>query len=198
MSTDVTQTNAHAPAAAAEPERARRFTLAALTRALDALTRAPTQRELDALLRRLELDPEELRPHLGFKPNTYTRHRVFRSDLCEMLILCWLPGQRTAVHDHNGSYGAIRICEGAMEEEIFALNEAGEVVFAEAHARAAGEVTGTDVPDIHRIGNADASAERMITIHVYAPPLRVINTYQPGSAEVGKCWPDDPGNPANA
>ncbi|HEY1404540.1 MAG TPA: cysteine dioxygenase family protein [Pyrinomonadaceae bacterium] len=193
MSTNAMQTTAHAT----ETEQAGRFTFAALTEALAAMTNAPTQLELDALLRRLELEPEDLRPHLGFKPNTYTRHRVLRTDLCEMLVLCWLPGHCTSIHDHNGSYGAIRICEGAMAEEIFALNEAGEVVFVETHARAAGEVTGTDVPDIHRIGNAEDSERKMITIHIYAPPLRVINTYQLGSAEVGACWPDSPDNPAN-
>jgi cysteine dioxygenase len=196
MSTNVTQTTASRPTA--EQKTAQRFSLGALTETLASLQSAPTQKELDALLRRLELEPEELRGHLGFKPNTYTRHRLFRSDLCEMLVLCWLPGHRTAIHDHNGSYGAIRICEGAMAEEIFALNEAGEVEFAVLHRRAAGEVTGTDVPDIHRIGNAEQSTERMVTIHVYAPPLRVINTYQLGSAEVGECWPDDPNNPANS
>ncbi|HEX9919760.1 MAG TPA: cysteine dioxygenase family protein [Pyrinomonadaceae bacterium] len=196
MSTNVTQTTASAPAV--ELEQTRRFTFAALIETLAALGGAPTQGDLDALLRRLEADPEELRPHLCFKPHTYTRRRVFRSDLCEMLVLCWLPGQRTSIHDHNGSLGAIRICEGALAEEIFALNEAGEVVPAETHTRAAGEVTGTDVPDIHRIGNADGGEQRMITIHIYAPPLRVINTYQLGSTEVGECWPDDPANPANA
>jgi cysteine dioxygenase len=195
MSTNVPQTNAALPAA--EQSHASRFSLDALTQTLAALESAPTQKELDALLRRLEPEPEELRPHLGFKPNTYTRRRLFRSDLCEMLVLCWLPGHRTAIHDHNGSYGAIRICEGAMDEEIFRLSEAGEVEFETTHARAAGEVTGTDVPDIHRIGNAEQNTERMITIHVYAPPLRVINTYRLGSAEVGECWPDDPANPAN-
>lgn len=195
MSTNVTQTTASAPTAEQKP--APRFSLGALTQTLASLQSAPTQPELDALLRKLELEPEELRDHLGFKPNTYTRHRLFRSDLCEMLVLCWLPGHRTAIHDHNGSYGAIRICEGAMEEEIFALNAAGEVEFATMHRRVAGEVTGTDVPDIHRIGNGEHSTERMVTLHVYAPPLRVINTYQLGSTEVGKCWPDDPNNPAN-
>lgn len=195
MSTNATQTNASVPTAEQTP--ARRFSLDALTQTLDALTSAPRQKELDALLRRLDLEPEELRGHLKFKPNTYTRHRLFRSDLCEMLVLCWLPGQRTAIHDHNGSYGAILICEGAMEEEIFRLNETGEVEFETMHARAAGDVTGTDVPDIHRIGNPEQSTERMVTIHVYAPPLRVINTYQLGSAEVDECWPDDPANPAN-
>lgn len=182
----------------AQQQQAPRFSLDALTETLAALESAPTQSELDALLRKLELEPEELGVHLVFKPHTYTRRRVFRSDLCEMLVLCWLPGHRTSIHDHNGSYGAIRICEGAMEEEIFALNEAGEVEFQTMHQRVAGEVTGTGVPDIHRIGNAEQSAERMITIHVYAPPLRVINTYQLGSAEVGECWPDDPANPANS
>ena len=195
MSTNVTQTTAALPTA--EEGQARRFSLDALTQTLASLTSAPTQKELDALLRRLELEPEELSGHLKFKPNTYTRHRLFRSDLCEMLVLCWLPGHRTAIHDHNGSYGAILICEGAMEEEIFRMNEAGEVEFETMHARAAGDVTGTDVPDIHRIGNSERNAEHMVTIHVYAPPLRVINTYQPGSAEVGECWPDDPNNPAN-
>lgn len=196
MSTNVTPTTASLPAAEQKP--ACRFSLASLTATLAALASAPTQNELDALLRRLELEPEELSDYLKFKPNTYTRHRVFRNELCEMLVLCWLPGQRTAIHDHNGSYGAIRICEGAMEEEIFALNEAGEVEFDTTQARAAGEVTGTGVPDIHRIGNANRNSERMVTIHIYAPPLQVINTYQPGSAEVGECWPDDPANPANS
>ncbi|MCA1555195.1 MAG: cysteine dioxygenase family protein [Acidobacteria bacterium] len=196
MSTNITQTTVSLPAAEQKP--AHRFSLDALTEALAALASAPTQSDLAAFLRKLELEPEELSAYLNFKPNTYTRRRVFRNDLCEMLVLCWLPGHRTAIHDHNGSYGAIRICEGAMEEEIFALNGAGEVEFDTTHARAAGEVTGTDVPDIHRIGNADGSGRRMITIHIYAPPLRVLNTYQPGSAEVGKCWPDDPANPANS
>jgi len=196
MSTNATRTTVSLPAAEQKP--ARRFSLDALTETLSSLASAPTQSELDALLRKLELKPEELRAYLNFKPNTYTRRRVFRNDLSEMLVLCWLPGHRTAIHDHNGSYGAIRICEGVMEEEIFAVNEAGEVEFDATHARAAGEVTGTDVPDIHRIGNADESGRRMVTIHIYAPPLRVLNTYQLGSAEVGECWPDDPSNPANS
>jgi cysteine dioxygenase len=195
MSTNLTQTTALSHAA--ETEQANRFTLAALVETLAALPGVPTQHELDALLRRLELEPEELLPHLVFKPHTYTRRRVFRNELCEALVLCWLPGQRTSIHDHNGSYGAILICEGEMAEEIFALDEAGNVMHAETHTRSAGEVTGTDVPDIHRIGNADDGGQRMITIHVYAPPLRVINTYQLGSAEVGECWPDSPDNPAN-
>jgi cysteine dioxygenase len=193
---NATRTTGSVPAA--EQKQAPRFSLAALTQTLASLTSAPTQSELAALLRKLELEPEELRDQLRFKPQTYTRHRLFRSDLCEMLVLCWMPGHRTAIHDHNGSYGAIRICEGEMEEEIFALNDGGEVEFATMYPRATGEVTGTDVPDIHRIGNGEQSAQRMVSLHVYAPPLRVINTYQLGSAEVGESWPDDPANPANS
>src|SRR4028118_347044 len=138
--TPTNATQETASVSTAKQEQAPRFSLDALTRTLTSLESAPTQSELDALLRKLELEPEELRGHLNFKPNTYTRHRLFRSDLCEMLVLCWLPGHRTAIHDHNGSYGAIRICEGAMEEEIFALNEAGRGGVQKTHLRAASHV----------------------------------------------------------
>ncbi|MGI9105919.1 MAG: cysteine dioxygenase [Pyrinomonadaceae bacterium] len=195
MSTISPQTKPSMPAV--ELKSTRRFSLASLTHALASLMSAPTQSDLDALLQKLELEPQELRPHIGFKPGTYTRHRIFRSDLCEMLVLCWLPGQRTAIHDHNGSYGAIRICEGEMAEEIFALSAERGLMHEVTYPRAAGEVTGTGVPDIHRIGNPDGSAQKMVTIHIYAPPLVRIHTYQPGSTQVGECWPDDPNNPAN-
>ena len=196
MSTNMTRTNPAVPAV--EPDAARRFSLASLTHRLASLKSAPTQNDLDALLRKLKLEPEELLPHLGFKPGTYTRHRVFRNELCEMLVLCWLPGQRTAIHDHNGSYGAIRICEGVMDEEIYALSAQRGLEHEVTYRRAAGEVTGTGVPDIHRIGNPADSGQKMISIHIYAPPLVRIHTYQEGSTEVGECWPDDPGNPANS
>ncbi len=197
MSIDATQANAASPPVV-EANPPPRCSLAALTRALAALTRAPTQRELDALLHRLELAPDELRPHLGFKPHAYTRHRVFRNDLCELLVLCWLPGQRTSIHDHNGSYGSILVCAGELEEEIFRIDARGALEFETAYARAAGAVTGTGVPDIHRIGNAAGCEHPLVSLHIYAPPLQRINTYQLGSPEIGQCWPDDPNNPANS
>lgn len=172
----------------------RHFSLHTLLQTLSDLQQTPTQNELNRWLQKLELEMEALRPHLGFKAGTYVRHRVFRNQWAELLVLCWRPGQRTAIHDHNGSYGAIRVCEGMMEETMFALDEARELSFASMRMRSCGEVAGTDIPDIHRIGNHEESGQDLVTMHIYAPPLRVINTYRLGSSEVGQYMPDDQAN----
>jgi cysteine dioxygenase len=108
---------------------------------------------------------------------------VFRSELVELLVLCWRPGQRTPIHDHNGSYGVVRVCEGVMWETMFRL-EAHGLSYETAREFTRGRVTGADVPDIHQIGNPDVSGQNLITLHLYAPPLKTLNTYKIGQTQL--------------
>jgi cysteine dioxygenase len=155
------------------------------------LNRAPTLEEIDGWMREVEIDEADLRPHRGFKAGTYARHRVVRSDYAELLILCWRPGQRTPIHDHNGSLGAVRVCEGVMWETIFSLDEARTLRYRSAREWHPTAVTEADVPDIHQIGNPDISGLDLVTLHLYAPPLGVLNTYRVGSAEIGHYTVDE-------
>ncbi|MCZ8499626.1 hypothetical protein O9929_23970 [Vibrio lentus] len=42
----------------------------------------------------------------SFDKETYCRQRLFKNDHCEVLILSWLNGQRSKIHDHlNTSCG---------------------------------------------------------------------------------------------
>ena len=54
-----------------------------------------------------------------------------------------------------------------------------------------GEVTGSDVPDIHQLGNPEVSGQNLITIHIYAPPLGVLKTYKVGSPVIDLYTPDE-------
>jgi cysteine dioxygenase len=146
----------------------------------------PTLEELDGLLAEVELTADDLRPYRSFKAGNYARHRVFRNQHVELLVLCWRPGQRTPIHDHNGSHGAVRVCEGVMWETIFEQDEKSRLRYKSARQWLAGGVTGAEVPDIHQLGNPDVSGQDMVTLHLYAPPLGVLNTYKVGSAEVGR------------
>jgi hypothetical protein len=47
------------------------------------------------------------------------------------------------------------------------------------------------VPDIHQLGNPEVSGQDLITIHIYAPPLGVLNTYKVGSPVIDLYTPDD-------
>lgn len=167
------------------------FSFRSLAERLAALTVAPAFAELSDWLSRVTVTPDDLRPYRSFKPGTYSRHRVVRSPFAELLVLCWKPGQRTPIHDHNGSYGAVRVCEGVMWETSFLLDDDRRLYYHSAREWAPGEATAADVPDIHQIGNPDISGRDLVTLHLYAPPLGVLNTYKVGSREVGHYSPNE-------
>lgn len=143
----------------------------------------PALPEITSWLQQLPLAAADLRPYISFKPGTYARHRVFRNEHFELLVLCWRPGQRTPIHDHNGSYGVIRVCSGVLWETMFALDEQRGLVYQSARDWTNGCITGADIPDIHQIGNPDVSGQDLVTLHLYAPPLGSLNIYKLGSAE---------------
>jgi cysteine dioxygenase len=188
MSTTITGSK-HLPLTV-ERDETRSESFSALRSKLEALRDVPSLEEINSWLREVSVELEELRPYMGFKAGTYARHRVFRNDYAELLVLCWRPGQRTPIHDHNGSHGAVRVCEGVMWETMFALNEAQELYYQTAREWNGGGVTGAAVPDIHQLGNPEVSGRNLVTLHLYAPPLGVLNTYKVGSSEVGQYTPD--------
>jgi cysteine dioxygenase len=187
MSTSVGQPNV----SPAIDERAAASSFELLVKRLRELQEAPALEDLSAWLNQVTVTEEDLRPHRGFKAGTYARHRVLRNEFVEFLVLCWRPGQRTPIHDHNGSYGAVRVCEGVMWETLFDLDETQTLFYKLAREWKPGEVTGADVPDIHQLGNPEVSGKSLVTLHLYAPPLNVLNTYKVGSSEVGHYRPDE-------
>ena len=157
--------------------------LRTLTEKFAMLRRRPALAEMTAWLQDLKVTTADLRPYISFKPGTYARHRVFRNEHIELLVLCWQPGQRTPIHDHNGSYGVVRVWSGIMWETLFAMDERRGLCYKAGRDWTDGCITGADIPDIHQLGNPDVSGQDLITLHLYAPPLGSLNIYKLGSTE---------------
>jgi cysteine dioxygenase len=158
---------------------------------LQSQTATPTLEQLNTWLQSTDLSEKELEPYIGFKEANYWRHRVCRNDFVEMLVLCWGPGHRTPIHDHNGSHGAVKIFSGVLWETTFEYDGARGLTYKKGREWNVGEITGAAVPDIHQLGNPDVCEQNLITIHIYAPPLGVLKTYKVGSPEVQAYTPDD-------
>lgn len=167
------------------------LSLAALVKALQSQTSVPSLEQIYDWLKSANFSTEDLQAYIGFKDGNYWRHRVCRNEFVEMLVLCWRPGHRTPIHDHNGSHGAVKVHEGPLWETIFTYDEEKGLEYKSAREYAPGAVTGSDIPDIHQLGNPDVSDRNLITIHVYAPPLGVLHTYKPGSTKIDLYVPDD-------
>lgn len=186
LSAEITELRELASAPAAN------FSFQDLTEALLARPYVPSLPEINELVARTTISPGELLPYLGFKAGNYCRHRVMRNEFVEMLVLCWKPGQRTPIHDHNGSHGAVFVHEGILWETTFDYDaETGLAYKAHRELRDGGS-TGSELPDIHQIGNPDVSGRDLITIHIYGPPLGVLKTYKLGSATIDLYTPADP------
>ena len=162
----------------------RPFDFAALTAKLENLTAAPSLAEVNEWVAQAAITAEDICHFRRFRPGSYTRNHVLRNEWLEMLILCWQPGQCTVIHDHNGSFGVVRVLEGELSETLFALDANGVLRCTREAKWQPDAVTGADVPDIHRLYNCPQSSEKLVTLHVYCPPLHKLNTYTENSAEI--------------
>ena len=169
-----------------------RLTFKTLAETLQSMTAVPSLAEVSGLIERTDLSADEVAPYLGFKTGNYSRHRVMKNDFVEMLVLCWKPGQRTPIHDHNGSHGAVFVHKGIMWETIFDYDTAHGLQYKSHRELRGGALTGSEDPDIHQLGNPDVSGRDLVTIHIYAPPLGVLKTYKLGSSAIDLYTPAEP------
>ncbi|MFN2529763.1 MAG: cysteine dioxygenase family protein [Pyrinomonadaceae bacterium] len=151
----------------------------------------PSLDQISGWLSEATITRADLEPYIGFKEANYWRHRVCRNESVEMLVICWRPGHRTPIHDHNGSHGVVKVQEGLMSETIFCYDDTQGLSYRSGRECHTGDITGAGVPDIHRLGNPENSGQDLITIHIYAPPLGVLKTYKVGSQDIDLYVPDD-------
>ncbi len=61
------------------------------------------------------LDEATIRPYVRFADDHYTRSLVHRDAHFDIMVLCWMPGQGTPIHTHNGQLGWAFTTRGALE-----------------------------------------------------------------------------------
>lgn len=122
-----------------------------------------------------------LGPHVAFASAGYLRKRLYRDDDWEMLLLCWLPGQKTVIHDHGGSWGSVLVLSGCLDERQFETRGEGRPpAVVQRRTFGPGSVALEAVEAIHK--NENLGYEPAVSLHFYSPPLRVLNSYD---AETG-------------
>jgi cysteine dioxygenase len=139
--------------------------------------------ELEALLCDLEVTAEELASCVLYDEANYKRNLLSEGDAYQALVLCWLPGQLSPIHDHTGSSCGVRVISGICTEIMYQRNADGTLSATEPIDYPAPGVRGAQDSDIHIVGNF--GTEGLVTLHVYSPPLRLMNTYAPSGEVIG-------------
>lgn len=141
------------------------------------LRRRADLRVLEQLLRSAPVTREDVAPFLKFGARGYLRNVVRRTEHFELLMLCWRSGHCTPIHDHRGSSCAFKVVCGTGTEVRFSTTPSGLIVPVATHSMEPGYVCSAEDDDIHQIANMQAPGIDLVTMHIYTPPIRKMNTY---------------------
>jgi len=124
--------------------------------------------EMEALARSVDLKTLDLSDYRRFQDECYARNTILLNDHCELVVICWQPGQMSAIHDHGSSYCLYLVIDGTMIEERYRL-EGGKPEPTEERSFGRGDITIASGESVHRINNR--GERNLVTVHIYSPPL---------------------------
>ncbi|WP_167761928.1 cysteine dioxygenase family protein [Blastococcus sp. CT_GayMR19] len=92
----------------------------------------------------------------------------------QVWLLSWLPSQGTPLHDHAASAGAFAVVRGTLTERVVAAGSGG--IRESANGLTGGRVRHFGPHYVHQVTNL--GADPAVSVHVYTPGLRAMNTYR--------------------
>ena len=127
-----------------------------------------TPQEMEAIARSADLKTLDLSGYRRFQDECYARNTVLLNDQCELVVICWQPGQMSAIHDHGSSYCLYLVIDGTMVEERYRLKD-GKPEKQDERSFGRGDITIASGDSVHRINNR--GDKQLVTVHIYSPPL---------------------------
>ena len=152
-------------------------TLDRLTQYLHARQGPAPLAELISELDELDIDCTDVAEFIRFSDQHYTRNLLQAGPWYYLLVLCWKNGQRSPIHDHRGSACGVRVLEGTLTETVFEFAPNGMVKADFSRDWPPGSVFGSQDTDLHQVANLQAGDARLVTLHVYSPPLVHMGIY---------------------
>jgi cysteine dioxygenase len=123
-----------------------------------------------------------------FSERHYTRNLVVREARFELMVLCWGPGQESAIHNHEGQDCWMAVLDGEIEEVRYSWPEGDGP--APVHCKGAlrfgaGQVAFIkDEMGLHLVRPAASSGSGGVTLHLYSEPYDECNCYCPDTGRV--------------
>jgi quercetin dioxygenase-like cupin family protein len=93
----------------------------------------------------------------------YYRIPVYKGE-CMVILMLWGPGATTALHDHGGSRGRVKVLKGSVTEERYTF-DGSRLELISSNKGQPGDILNVSVNDIHSVRNHED--EMSVTLHVY-------------------------------
>jgi hypothetical protein len=139
--------------------------------------------KIDNFLLSNRVEQDDFVPFIYFREETYCRNLVFKNEFFELLVLTWLPHQKTPILGYAGQRSWMMVQSGVLTLQSYrAIKSDGmdptvelETV-GESTVRAAGDqVYGDDQLDLYSIANA--TRKPAVSVHLNAAPVSECRIY---------------------
>jgi len=170
-----------------------RVSIEKLVAALRALPASAFERteQIQALLAAMPIEGASLAPYLTWNRQHYTRNLVDKTDLYELIAICWEIGQASSVHNHRDQNCWMAAPIGRLRVENFHLEfqdiDAGQCRLAASNTvelTSANPCAVDPREPVHRVVNPREANQRAVSLHVYSRPFDTCMVYSP---EQGTC-----------
>jgi cysteine dioxygenase len=142
-------------------------------------------------LRANAVDPESLKPYLFWNAQHYTRNLIDKTELYELLAICWEVGMKSSIHNHRGQncwmaapLGKLAVQNYRVISEDLAAQACNIVPSDVVHITAENPVAVDPLNPVHDVRNPREWNQRAVSLHVYSRPFDSCVVY---SVEQGTC-----------
>ncbi len=142
-------------------------------------------------LRANPVDPESLQPYLFWNAQHYTRNLIDKTDLYELLAICWEVGMKSSIHNHKGQncwmaapIGRLAVQNYRVLAEDLAAHCCNIVPSDQVEITLENPVAVDPLNPVHDVRNPREWNQRAVSLHVYSRPFDSCIVY---SVERGSC-----------
>ncbi len=171
---------------------------AALHRRPAASSRRTTLPESTAPLQYLRenpVDPESLKPYLFWNAQHYTRNLIDKTDLYELLAICWEVGMGSSIHNHQGQncwmaapIGRLAVQNFRLLSEDLAAHRCNIVPTNVVEITPANPVAVDPLNPVHDVRNsARMGTARREPAHLFTP-VRLLHCVFGGARQLRRDW----------
>jgi cysteine dioxygenase len=150
----------------------------------------PTE-PLRLFLQATPVDADSLAPYLNWDRQHYTRNLIDRTELYELMAICWEVGQASSVHNHRDQNCWMAVPVGRLLVENYHLVDqdlqAGRSRLEPTNTveMNVAQPCAVDPADpVHRVVNPREFNQRAVSLHIYSRPFDTCVVYSP---EQGTC-----------
>ena len=147
--------------------------------------------EILSLLAKMPVEEGSLAPYLSWDRQHYTRNLIDKTELYELVAVCWEVGQSSSVHNHRDQNCWMAAPVGRLVVENFHVSfqdlDAGKCQLLASNTvelTAANPCAVDPREPVHRVVNPRERQQRAVSLHVYSRPFDTCVVYSP---ELGTC-----------